>query len=322
MPKDQKDNVYSSAEIEDIRSRAQAVIDREGGTVRDYATESGISYSTLHAWLGGKYAGDNSRVAEQVVVWLESRDTKKRASMIVPRDPGFIQTPTAEALTTAMMYAQVMPEIAVIAGGAGIGKTTAARQFQAKNPNVWMTTIEPCSKSTYPMLSAIADEMNLTEKVQTKLSRAIGDKIRNTGGLIIIDEAQHLDTMAVDQLRVLHDKYQIGIVLMGNELVYSKLEGEGRKAGFAQLFSRIGHRVTQTRSRGQDICMLLAAWGVTEKAELQFLKAIGKKPGALRVLGKVLKLATMLATGSGEDRSIDHIKAAWSNLSTSTDNAA
>ena len=313
---------YSEAEIAEIRERAKRVSETEGRTVTDVAKESGVPYQTFYAFINGTYNGNNARVAGDVVIWLESREEKKQAAMAVPRDVPFVKTPSAEAILNILMFAQVMPEIVVVAGGPGIGKTSSAEQYRSRNPNVWMVTMEPCSRSTYPMLSAIAEEMDVAEKVQTRLSRAIGRKVDGRGGLLIIDEAQHLDTMAIDQLRALYDKYQVGIALLGNQSVYSKLEGESRKDGFAQLFSRIGHRITQNKPRAQDVCLLLAEWGVTDKKELQFLKAIAAKPGGLRVLTKTMKLATMLAGGADEPRGLEHIKAAWGNLSSSSDASA
>jgi DNA transposition AAA+ family ATPase len=319
MPKKNLETVYSDEEIVEIRQRVKAVIEREGGNLTDYAKAAGIPYSTFHAWYQGKYTGDIQRVTGETIVWLESREERERAAFIVPKDVPYVALPTATKFQEAMLFAMIMPEISVVAGSAGLGKTTAASHFAAQHPHVWLVTIEPCSKTTYPMLSAIAEEMEITEKIQTKLSKAIGAKVKGVEGLIIIDEAQHLESSAVDQLRSLHDKYGIGIVLMGNEKVYAKLEGEDRSVNFAQLFSRIGRRVTQAKPVARDLCMFLDAWGITDKAELQFLKGIGLKPGSLRVLSKLLKMATMMATGENEPRTIEHLHAAWQNLTVSAD---
>ena len=44
---------------------------------------------------------------------------------------------------------------------------------------------------------------------------------------------------------------------------------------------------------------------------------IARKPGALRVMSKTLRLAGILASGGGEDRKIGHLKAAYERLSSS-----
>ena len=35
--------------------------------------------------------------------------------------------------------------------------------------------------------------------------------------------------------------------MVGNEAVFARLEGQGKRAGLAQLYSRVGIRVTQAR---------------------------------------------------------------------------
>ena len=61
--------------------------------------------------------------------------------------------------------------------------------------------------------------------------------------------------------------------------------------------------------------MLIDAWKVTDSDEVKLLTAIALKPGALRRMTKCLQLASMLAAGAGEARSIKHIEAAWDRIS-------
>ena len=51
-----------------------------------------------------------------------------------------------------------------------------------------------------------------------RLEAEIADRVRGTHGLLIVDEAQHLDTRALEVLRGLHDQAGIGLALMGNEI--------------------------------------------------------------------------------------------------------
>ena len=72
----------------------------------------------------------------------------------------------------------------------------------------------------------------------------IREKLEGTNKVIIIDEAQHLKLTALEQIRTLADpnsitgKKGVGIVLIGNTEVYTKMRGK-QEARFAQLFSRI-----------------------------------------------------------------------------------
>lgn len=322
MSETTKDKTFTDEEQADLRAEVRKIMETEGLNQADIARQSGVAYGTFTAWMGTKYAGNTSRVAAEVVIWLNSRAEKRRSLNRMPKAPDFQMTPSAERFYAILQYAQTAPDFAVIAGGPGVGKTTVCEHYRDNNPNVFMATLEPCSGTVYPMLGELAEVMSIGEKVQTKLSRAIGRKVQGTGALIIIDEAQHADSRALDQLRALHDRYGVGILLSGNETVYARLEGEGRKASFAQLFSRIGMRITQSTPKPTDMCALIKAWDVTDGEEVRLLKAIARKPGALRAMTKTLKLASMLAVGAGEARGIKHIKQAYAQLNPSDMNRA
>lgn len=311
---------FTDAEIEETRASVRAIMAAENQSQADIAKATGIPYGTFTGWLGGTYKGRNDKVAAEVHIWLTSREENRRNLSIVPRVPEFQMTPSARRFLDTLNFAQILPEISVIAGGAGIGKTTAAHYYDATHPNVWLCTMDPSTSSVNAMMQEICQVLGVTEKSATKLARAIGAKVQGTDGLIIIDEAQHLSSAALDQLRSLFDRYGVGIALLGNESVYARLEGStGARANFAQLFSRIGVRVTQLKPKHQDMCTLIAAWGVTDKEEIKFLKAIGSKPGALRGMTKCLQLASMIAAGAQEPRALRHIRAAWEKLSSTAE---
>jgi DNA transposition AAA+ family ATPase len=258
-------------------------------------------------------------VAGECLAWLNSREEKKKAAMSVPKDIPFVTTPSAELFLNTLRFAQVMPEIVVIAGGAGIGKTSAAEHYCSSGSDVWLATMQPCTKSPYSMLSAIAEEMDVTGNTRSRIVPAIGRRVADRDCLLIIDEAQHLDAAAVDQLRALHDIYQLGIALIGDTSMYSKLEAEGKAERQAQIFSRIGHRITQSEPTTSDIRMLLKGWSVSEEDEQQFLNSIAERPGSLRVLTKTIKLATMQAAADGQERALKHFRTAWQTISSTTD---
>lgn len=308
------ETTFTADDMQVMRAQVRAIADTEGLSQAAMARESGIAPATFALWLSGKYEGNNDRVAREVEIWLAARVEKKRAASTIQRAPEFQVTPSAKAFLELLSFAQFMPEISVIGGAPGIGKTTTIQYYAANNPNVWLATMQPCASTVYPMLGELAAVMQIDERVQTKLSRAIGRKMADRGGLIVIDEAQHLDARALDQLRSLYDLYGVGIALVGNETIYSRLDNEGRKANFAQLVSRIGMRITQAKPKAADMCALIAAWDVTDSHEVRLLKALASKPGALRNITKIMQVASMLAAGEGVPRTIEHIKRAARQL--------
>ncbi len=297
-----------------LRAELAAYQEAEGLSQAALAQRLGVAEGTLSGWRRRNYRGDNAQVAANVRRGLDSLKSRARTAAGLPHDIGYQETPTSRRMVEILTFAQVAPTIGVIAAGAGAGKTTTARYYAATNSNVWHVTAEPCTATTYPMLGLVAEAMNLSERVQTRLSRAISAYVRDKGGLIVVDEAQHLNTPALDQLRSIHDAAGVGLALLGNEQVYARLDGGGRKAAFAQLFSRVGMALTQAGPRERDIQALVAAWGIEDAEERRFLKAVAEKPGALRAMSFVLRLGTMLA-GGPEARTITHLREAYRRLS-------
>ncbi|GIX12025.1 AAA family ATPase [Elioraea sp.] len=297
-----------------VRDQARAFMRAEGLSQKALSVLCAIPYGTLSAWMGGSYAGRGERIAEAVLRGIEARRAQRRTRALAPKAPGFVATPTAEAITGCLEHAQHMPDLAVVTGGPGVGKTTSAQAYRARTPNVWLLTGEPVHGSPRALLEDLAEALGLAVSgvSSQRLSRAIVQRVRGTGGLIVVDEAQHLTSTVLDQLRTLHDLAEIGVALLGNETVHARLEGGARAAHYAQLYSRVGMRLARPRPLRTDVDALLDAWSVEGQAERALLHAIARKPGGLRGVTKVLRLAHMLAAAEEAAVGERHLRLAWS----------
>ncbi|GGG30790.1 transposase [Caldovatus sediminis] len=303
---------------EAVRAEIRAVMAAERLAMTEIARQAGIAYGSLTAWMGGHYQGRGERIAEQARRWLASRQAQARTRALLPAAPGFVATPTAEAIFATFEHAQHLPELVVVTGAPGVGKTAACRAYQTRAPNVWILTAEPVHATPRALLDDLAEAVGIADRglSSQRLSRAIAQRLRGSGGLVVVDEAQHLPSVALDQLRMIHDLAEVGVALVGNETVYARLEGGARAAHYAQLFSRVGMRLARPRPQRGDIEALLDAWGVAGKGERGLLQVIARKPGALRNLTKVLRVAHMLAGGEGAAAVAEaHIRMAWERLS-------
>lgn len=304
----------------DLRGRVRAVMADSGFTQVAAAKEAGLNEKTFGAWLNGTYAGDNERVAASVARWLESREVRARTVLTLPPPPSFVATPTAREIMDRLIYVQAAGDFGVVVGAAGIGKSTTIEEYRKRTPNVWMMTADQSCKSANGMLAVLADEIGISERRSLWLSRSIANRVRGTSALIVIDEAQHLTTEALDQLRAIPDatKGTCGVVVAGNDSLLTRLTGvKGVSAALrAQLFSRVGARFVGTSAKARDIDMLISAWGVGETGAVKVLRSIARKPGTLRLLTKTIRLAAMYAAGdeSGEITEA-HIRQAWAQLS-------
>jgi DNA transposition AAA+ family ATPase len=308
-------DAIESLDRDALQKRVRDFVAQNSSSYKAVATVAGVGESTFTAWLGGKYRGDNDGIDAKIRKWLRSEEALGRRRLIMPAEVKFAPTRSAMRMMGLLEHAQAMPDVAVITGGAGVGKTTQAKHYKATHPNVWLLTAQPSISSPYAMLEYLRSVLGIAETAPHKVSHAITLKLSGTQGLIIVDEAQHLTSKSIDQLRVIYDIAEIGLVLMGNEETWSRIDGGTRKADLAQLHSRVGMRVNVPRSTAKDIDIILDHAEVADATQRQLLRQVASKPGALRAMMKTLRVARMVAAGEETDVNDQHIASAWKRLS-------
>ncbi len=306
---------YSQEEQQLLRTRLLEHRSSKDLRWKDIAAESGVPMGTISAWAGGTYQGEGSPIAEKAERYLASTEKREAVRAIAP-DLGFVLTPSAQDFMALLNRAQHMPDISVLTGAPGVGKTRAACEYKRRNPNVFKIVAEP-SLSTIPaLLGSIAHELRVTEVGrQDRIARLIKQRLIGTRALIIVDEAQHLTTEMLDQLRAFHDQAEIGIALVGNSAVIGRLEGGRRSQEYAQLYSRVGMRLNRREAKKADVDALLDAWGVEEKGVRLALRAVAKQGGALRSCNKAFLLAQMIAANEGRALSAEDVQLAYGQIS-------
>lgn len=297
-----------------VVERAEAIASERGWTRAELGRQAGLPSSTLSQVLDGTYQGLYANQIKRLETWLASVDEIRERVVGITDAPGYYETPTARELTDTLLYAQQMPQMAVVTLAAGMGKTTVARAFSAR-PGVYRVTMRPTTSGAHRMLQEIATAIDCAERSVNRLDRAIGMKIRRNGRqtLLIVDEAQYLTDQAVDQLRYFYDEYACGIALLGNEEIYSRFGRGDPREGFGQIHRRIGKRMRRMKPQAGDIEATIDAWEIEDPEARQLLRAVGHKPGTLGQIAQTARLARILAAGDGEPLGIKHVRAAWEN---------
>lgn len=286
-----------------------------GWSKAEVARRSGVPDGTFNQWFSGKYAGRLDEQNRRIQQWLDQVDEMEELGRGIPTSPGFVETRTAREILQTLSYAQMMPEMAVITFGAGMGKTMTCKQYAAVRPHVYLVTMSPHTRTTHGMLVEIATALGINQPNPAKIHRAIGDRLQRNGRktLLIVDEAQNLKDDAIDQLRNFLDVNECGIALVGNEEIYGRFAARADGPSYAQIKRRIGKRLKRSQPYQEDITALIDAWGITDPATRKLLVGIGHKAGALGQIDKTLKLAGLLAAGQGTIIGEKHVRAAWSN---------
>lgn len=282
------------------------------------AREAGISGAALSAWLRDEYKGDTAAMTARLEIWRSAHRRKRAGTAALPAAPPWIETPTANRIVGVLQWAQIAEDFACVYGGAGVGKTVTLRHYAETSPNVWVAELHAAATSVAAALEEIAEAVGLrgVPTRAVRIHRELVRRLRGTGGLLCIDEAQHLRPNTLEAIRSLHDASGCGLVLCGNETVYARLTGGSRAAHFAQLFSRMGKRCHVARPADGDVTALAAAFpGAFGKKETAVLADLARRPGGLRTVVKVLRLAGMIAAGEGAAGIEEpHIRAAARDL--------
>ncbi|MGG9999722.1 AAA family ATPase [Pseudovibrio ascidiaceicola] len=299
----------------DARSAAKKYAEKKGLSKAAFAREVDIAAATFSEWFSGKYRGDYTKTTEAVARFVDNQNSFEQTELQVPEDLDYVETPASQKVMSALQFAQSMPEMVVITLGAGMGKTKTAKRYQENHAHTYLVTMRPTTSTPSAMLQEIALKMGVYERSLAIREQVIGERVQRNGRkpLLIIDEAQNLNDNAVNQLRYFLDNHGCGIALIGNEELYTRFGGAQPKAAYAQINRRIGMRVRQMRPTKQDVAVIVDAWDIEDEDARKMLQAIGRKPGALSQVSKTVRLAHMLAYGSGGKVDAATIRAAWSN---------
>jgi DNA transposition AAA+ family ATPase len=286
-----------------------------GSSWTQLAAQTGIPPGTISVFAGGKYQGDNDRLARDIARYRQHLNVQRELAMEAPEVPDYFETTTSRQVQSMLSFAH-RGRMVIVSTGPGCGKTKAAHNYRDAMSNVWMVTMAPsCSGINSMQIEVLAalGERDARGSMQ-QLSRRIRDRVRNTSGLLIFDEAQHLLDRTIDEIRSWHDETGVGVAFLGNETVLARIEGGHRRAAFAQLYSRIGMRLIRNLPLHEDARALADAWEVHEGKQVEFIVKKSQQPGGLRTVTMMLELATMVAASERRDRELTHLQEAWAQL--------
>lgn len=306
----------SAEQLADLRERLRLIVDEDKTLSQArLAREADISSATLSQFLGGTYQGSQQNVARKLLGWLGVQEERNSAGKM-PEGPDFVPTPTSAKIKSVLQYAHMAGDIALIVGGAGLGKTKMIQRYAAMTPNVWHVELTPATGSVLTCLQEIALAMGLRDLTNSAafMQRAIFTKVRDTNGLLILDESQHLTVQALDQVRAINDQTGIGLVLCGNERVYQQMTGGNRAPYLDRLYSRVGKRLVLRKAAKGDADAIVQAWDIEDAKCREQIRHIAELPGALRVLNKVLRLAAVYAKANNKRLCCDSIGYAANEL--------
>lgn len=222
-----------------IREQAIKYIEQNGIAQVHFGKLVGVGESTISRWLKGNYPSPE-KIDAKVKDFLEKEAAREQITET--KDIPFAMTAISKQVWAALEYGRIQRTISVIYGDAGIGKTRTMREWAVDKTDVIVVTANPAVKSPKGFFKLLARQLKTTTRGSIDdIVLDILDKLMLSDRTIVIDEAQHLVRETLELIRSINDAAGTAIILMGNEIIYSKMLGK-QQAEFAQLFTRIGMR--------------------------------------------------------------------------------
>ena len=301
-----KNKPPGSSQIELLGPLVDAVRDAiaaDGLTQAAAAERMGVGASALNQWLGGKYRGDVDALSRAARQWLDDRERGRSLTAALPEPPAWVETPISRRVAGALSYGHSAGDLVAVIGPPGTGKTVACMRYAAARNTAWLVTASPATRSVSACLRRAAEATGITAGAYVPgIEAALADKLRASRGILVVDEANHLRTDAIETLRALHDASGCGLALVGTSVLWDRLSGSAsrRPDEFAQLQSRVGRRVTVPAPSAEDADAYCAGWGEgrIESSARPLAREIAASPGGLRALAKSLRLAFAYTRGA------------------------
>lgn len=281
------------------------------------AQQIGIAQGTISQFGSSKgYAGDEEKIATAISRFRAKLENQKIHQSQLVEIPTYFETPTSSILMNIFSFAQ-LGNITAAAMGAGLGKTETAHHYKETYGSTYIVTISPSSATPSTMIAETLREFGVMNPKGTTHKRAslVKDMMAEKASLVVFDECQHLSTESFEEIRSWHDKTRVGIAFLGNYSMMARIEGRGRSSDFAQIFSRLGLKHSQNVPERGDALALADAWGFDDPNMREFIFQVSQKPGGLRGVTHMIQLASMFVRGEKSEMTINSLKEAWAQLS-------
>ncbi len=276
----------------DLRGQVREEIRRSNLTQAAAAAKIGFSGATLGRWLANKYGADAAQVEDAARKWLLMRKEQMHQRVRTTR---YVPTPTSIGIIKCLAHAQNYGDLVIACGLPGASKTISCEHFMQSHVNVWLATISPVSGGLRSALLDVCEALGVPGVGGTReLFMAICREVKGKDGLLIIDEAQHLEFDALEQIRAIHDRTHVGIALVGNDGLFNQMSSGHKADKLSRLHSRLGRKVSIGRPTRADVDAILDDWKLSGACRKK-MHELSARPGALRTVGKLLNRAAEFA---------------------------
>ena len=191
---------------------------------RKFADKIDVAESTFSRYMKGDYPNPTA-IEDKIREFLEKEE--KRNNSFIRDGISFAMTTISKRIINVLEYTYIQKVISCIYGDAGIGKTYTTKNWMSGRNDIYFVTATPTFATPRPFLKLLASKLKTSKTgAQDEVYMEIIEKLEGTDKMIIIDEAQHLTKKTLEIVRSINDSTNTAIVMIGNEIIYSKMLGK------------------------------------------------------------------------------------------------
>ncbi|MGP1363735.1 AAA family ATPase [Neisseria sicca] len=257
----------------------------------------GTSPASISMYLNGTYAdkgGNYETIEPKIEAFLEVQKSKAQREELVL---GFVSTKTTRRISEVMRDAHEAGDTVVIYGQAGLGKTQAVKNYCEKNPAAILIEANPSFTALVLMRKLAAAAKVSTVGSLNDLFESVSDRLRDSGRLIVVDEAENLPLRALEIIRRLHDDTGCGLVLSGMPRLVANLRG--KHGELVQLYSRVSVALNLGDSMPDEELEQIARAAMPEADDETIAELVKHSNGNTRRMSKLMRGAVRTANKNG-----------------------
>ena len=257
----------------------------------------GTSPASISMYLNGTYAdkgGNYETIEPKIEAFLEVQESKAQREELVL---GFVSTKTTRRISEVMRDAHEAGDTVVIYGQAGLGKTQAVKNYYEKNPAAILIEANPSFTALVLMRKLAAAAKVSTVGSLNDLFESVSDRLRDSGRLIVVDEAENLPLRALEIIRRLHDDTGCGLVLSGMPRLVANLRG--KHGELVQLYSRVSVALNLGDSMPDEELEEIARAAMPEADDATIAELVKQSNGNTRRMSKLMLGAVRTANKNG-----------------------
>lgn len=257
----------------------------------------GVSPASISMYLNDTYAekgGKYETIEPKIEAFLEVQESKAQREELVL---GFVSTKTTRRISEVMRDVHEAGDTVVIYGQAGLGKTQAVKNYCEKNPAAILIEANPSFTALVLMRKLAAAAKVSTVGSLNDLFESVSDRLRDSGRLIVVDEAENLPLRALEIIRRLHDDTGCGLVLSGMPRLVANLRG--KHGELVQLYSRVSVALNLGDSMPDEELEQIARAAMPEADDETIAELVKHSNGNTRRMSKLMRGAVRTANKNG-----------------------